>query len=327
MRENHFELGQLIHTRYFIGSAEDADFDELWRQAAAAEEAGFDHLWLGDSVTVLNKGRGDCLTSMAALAMCTRTIRIGTVPLLAALRHPVLLAQALATLDVIAKGRLLIGVSPGPVAEDIRDQFESCGIPASQKAGRLDETLTILRKLWAEEEIGFEGRYFRLDRTGILPKPLQKPGVPIYVAADRSEIGFRRAARLGDGWITALCSVEEFRAARRKLGEFATEAGRDADSLPSLLYATFNLDPDGARARETGWAWMEDFYNQPRRNLGHHCAIFGTPEECGDLIGRYRDAGLTGVIARFASTDLDRQRDLFSTEFKEQLPRSQIGTA
>ena len=316
MQAKDFEFGQLIHTRYFLDRDTDANFDELWEQAAAAEAAGLDHVWLGDSIAVPNKGRGDCLTSMAALAMCTRTIRIGTVPLLASLRNPVLLAQALATLDVIAKGRLLIGVSPGPVADDIRLQFEACGVPASEKAGRLDETLSILRALWAEHRIDFAGRYFRLNETGILPRPLQKPGVPIFVAADRSDIGFRRVARHGDGWITAICSVEEFAAARRKIEVFASAEEREGAALPSMLYATFNLDTDGARARETGWAWMEDFYDQPRGKLDHHCTIFGTPEECADLVRRYRDAGLSGVIARFASTEIERQRNLFAFAFK-----------
>jgi len=92
------EFGLLLHTRQLVRS-EDASksFDQLWAAAAQAEDLGFDHIWLGDSVTVLDKARGDCLTTMAALAARTKKIRLGAVPMLAALRNPVLLAHALAT--------------------------------------------------------------------------------------------------------------------------------------------------------------------------------------------------------------------------------------
>lgn len=320
MSRQHLELGQLIHTRNFIGGDADADFDDLWAQARGAEAAGFDHVWLGDSVTLLNKGRGDCLTTMAALAMVTRSIRIGAVPLLASLRAPVLLAHALATLDVISKGRIVIGVSPGPVAEDIQRQFQACGVPPSEKAGRLSETIEIMRRLWAEDAIDFEGEYGRLEQTGILPKPLQKPSIPIWVAADTGEAGYRRTARLGDGWITALCKLDQFIAARRKIDAYAVEFGRTGQVSPTALYATFNLNADGDSARAEGWAWMEDFFGQPRAALGHHCAIFGTPEDCAAMLRGYVEAGLTAVIARFASPDFDAQRHLFAETQRLPLP-------
>src|SRR5262249_60957434 len=102
------EIGLLLHTRQIVRAEEAAkSFERLWSDAAQAEELGFDHMWLGDSVTVLDKARGDCLTIMAALAARTSKIRIGAVPMLPALRNPVLLAHALATLDVIAKGRIM----------------------------------------------------------------------------------------------------------------------------------------------------------------------------------------------------------------------------
>lgn len=99
------EFGLLMHTRNLIGDGGVADFGPLWEQAATAEQAGFDHLWLGDSVTTPNSPRGDCLTTLAGLAMATERVGLGIVPMLVSLRDPVLLAHALATLDVIARGR------------------------------------------------------------------------------------------------------------------------------------------------------------------------------------------------------------------------------
>ena len=118
------EFGLLLHTRQLIRQEDAAQsFERLWADALQAEEVGFHHIWLGDSVTVLDKARGDCLTTMAALAAHTNRIRIGAVPMLAALRNPVLLAHALATLDVISNGRIILGVSVGPVREYIQRQF------------------------------------------------------------------------------------------------------------------------------------------------------------------------------------------------------------
>src|SRR5437870_1328182 len=104
------EIGVLLHTRQIIRQEDAAkSFDQLWTDGAQAEKLGFDHMWLGDSVTVLDEARGDCLSTMAALAARMSKIRIGAVPMLPALRNPVLFAHALATLDVIWKGRLMLG--------------------------------------------------------------------------------------------------------------------------------------------------------------------------------------------------------------------------
>src|SRR4029077_3035385 len=103
------DIGLLLHTRQIVRQEDAAkSFEQLWSDAAQAEELGFDHIWLGDSVTVLDKARGDCLTTMAALAGRTRRNKIGAVSVLPGLRKPVFLAHALATLDVISKGRIIL---------------------------------------------------------------------------------------------------------------------------------------------------------------------------------------------------------------------------
>ena len=145
------EFGLLLHTRDLVRDQGPTSFDTLWEQAEKAEDAGFDHIWLGDSVTILNRARGDCLTTMAALACKTRRIRLGAVPFLGALRNPVLLAHTLATVDVISQGRVTLAVSVGPTRDYIQRQFEACGVPAGEKAGRLSETIELMRRLWTEE--------------------------------------------------------------------------------------------------------------------------------------------------------------------------------
>jgi len=318
--KDKMEIGVLLHTRQIIRQEDAAkSFDQLWSDAAQSEELGFDHIWLGDSVTVLDKARGDCLTTMAALAARTSKIRIGAVPMLPALRNPVLLAHALATLDVISKGRIILGVSAGPVRDYIQRQFAACGVPPQEKAGRLSESIEIMRRLWSEPTINYDGRYYKLNDVGILPHPAQKPGIPIWIAADRNENGFKRVARLGDGWVTLAPTLERFAAARHKIDQYAQEYGRVGKRPVTALYATFNIQTDGDRARDEGWKWMERFFEQPKEKLGHHFTIFGAPEECVRLLKGYAEAGLTTIIARIASDDVRAQARLLLSEIKPQL--------
>src|SRR5215475_7984503 len=315
------EIGLLLHTRQIVRQEDAAkSFEQLWSDAAQAEELGFDHIWLGDSVTVLDKARGDCLTTMAALASRTTKIRIGAVPMLPALRNPVLLAHALATLDVISKGRIILAVSVGPVREYIQRQFAACGVPPQEKAGRLGESIEIMRRLWTETTVSYDGRYYKLRDVGILPHPAQKPGIPIWIAADRHENAFKRVGRLGDGWVTLAPTPERFAEARHKIHQYAEDHGRPGKCPVTALYAAFNIQTDGDRARAEGWQWMERFFEQPKQKLGHFFAIFGTPEECVRLLKGYVTAGLNTIIARIASDNVRSQARLLLNEIKSQLP-------
>ena len=311
------EIGLLLHTRQLIRADEAAkSFEHLWSDAAQAEELGFDHIWLGDSVTVLDKARGDCLTTTAALAARTSRIRLGIVPMLPALRNPVLLAHALATIDVISNGRIILGVSVGPVRDYIQRQFAACGVPPQEKAGRLSETIEIMRRLWSGTKIDYDGRYFKLHDVGILPHPTRPGGIPIWIAADRNETGFKRVARLGDGWVTLAPTLERFTGARAKIDDYAKEYGRTGKLGVSALYATFNILNDAEKARDQGWRWMENFFGAQRNNLGHHFTIFGTPKECATLLKSYADAGLTTIIARIASDDVRGQARMLFDEVR-----------
>jgi alkanesulfonate monooxygenase SsuD/methylene tetrahydromethanopterin reductase-like flavin-dependent oxidoreductase (luciferase family) len=314
------DIGLLLHTRQIIRQEDAAkSFDQLWADAARAEELGFDHIWLGDSVTVLEKARGDCLTTMAALAARTERIKIGAVPMLPALRNPVLLAHALATLDVISKGRIILGVSVGPVRDYIQRQFAACGVPPQEKAGRLGECIEIMRRLWSEATINYDGRYYKLNNVGVLPHPAQQLQIPIWIAADRNENGFKRVGRLGDGWVTLASTLEKFTATRQKIDRYAGEHGRAGKCPVSALYATFNIQSDGDRARDEGWKWMMNFFQQPKERIGYHFTIFGTPEECVSLLKGYAKAGLTTIIARIASDDARAQARILLNEIKPQL--------
>src|SRR5262245_12977683 len=130
MRSSPIEIGLLLHTRHMIREdGEGSLVRELWETAARAEEMGFDHLWVGDSprLSMQDRAHADCLTVAAALAARTNKIKIGMVPLILAMRNPVLTAHSLATLDVISGGRTIVGVSSGHQYQFAEREFEACG--------------------------------------------------------------------------------------------------------------------------------------------------------------------------------------------------------
>jgi len=315
--KTQFEWGLLLHTRGLLGGADrPPSFDELWESAANAERIGFDHIWLGDTVCVLSRARGDCLTTMAALACKTSRIRIGTVPLFAALRNPVLLAHSLATLDVISSGRISVTASVSPMAEYNERQFVACGVPFHQKAGRLSESIVLMRRLWSEKSLAFDGKYYQFKEIGVLPKPIQKPGIPIWIAAGSNANALRRVARLADGWVTIPRSVEQFSEDRQKLDSYGRELGRQNTVRGSSIYVSVNLNKEGARAKEEGWSWMERFFKRPRKEITHQATLFGTANECAETLRRYIEAGATGMIVRIASSDENTQMQRLTEELK-----------
>lgn len=314
------EIGLLLHTRHLIRDGDEGSHvRELWETAESAEKMGFDHLWVGDSprLSMQDRAHADCLTVTAALAARTNKIKIGTVPLILAMRNPVLTAHSLATLDVISGGRTIVGVSSGHQYQFAQREFEACGVPYNQKAGRLNESIQLLRRLWTEPSFAFSGKYYRFDDLGIEPKPVQRP-IPIWIAASDNDNALRRVARLGDGWFTVAHTVAQFIERRRKIDHYAKEYGRPSERMPSVLFAAFHLS-HGARTEEEGWGLAESYFRQPRTKLGHLSAFFGTPEQCAEKLRAYIKGGMTGIVARFVAEDVQTQMRLMLDELRPRL--------
>jgi probable F420-dependent oxidoreductase len=321
MPSSSVEFGLLLHTRHWIREDQArSHIAELWEAAAHAEKIGFDHVWVGDSprLSLLDRAHADCLIVMAALAAKTSRIKIGTVPLIMALRNPVLLAHALATLDVISAGRILVGVSSVHQYPHAQREFDACGVPFHQRAGRLSESIRLIRRLWTEDSFAYDGKYYQFGEIAIEPKPVQRP-IPIWIAAGDNENALRRVARLGDGWFTVAHTSEQFIARREKIDSYAKEYERKDKAIPAALFATFHLDANGERAREEGWSLAERYFRQPRAKLDHLSPLFGTPQECALKLQAYIDSGLTTVVARLVAPNPSSQMRLLIEELKSRL--------
>ena len=192
------KLGLLLPTRgLLLGESAPENADRVLDMARRAEDAGLDSVWVGDSL--IAKPRLEPLSTLAAVAACTKRVRLGTAVLLAALRHPVLLAQTMATVDLISQGRLLIAAGVGGAFNDEqRAEWRAAGVSPSRRASRLEEVLEIVKGLGSGQPLDFPGRHFDLERVSMEPLPVQSGGVPLLLACHwraQQDAQFQRAAR------------------------------------------------------------------------------------------------------------------------------------
>jgi alkanesulfonate monooxygenase SsuD/methylene tetrahydromethanopterin reductase-like flavin-dependent oxidoreductase (luciferase family) len=280
--------------------------------ARLAEDAGVDSVWVGDSLVA--KPRLEPLAALAAVAASTTRVGLGTSVLLAALRHPVLLAQTAATVDQLSNGRLTLAMGVGGAFTDAqKNEWATAGVAKRTRVTRMEEMVEIMRGLWSGYPVTFHGKHFDLDEVSLGYRPYQRPGVSILLATHSGEGRSRqpaRAARLSDGIISISDTPEEFAAVRARVAEEAAVINRSPNELKSVYYMTVNLDPDAARGREEGVRWVTDYYGL--NFWGDRWGPYGDTGGVIDLIRRFTDAGADEVIVRFASYDQPRQMELFA---------------
>jgi probable F420-dependent oxidoreductase len=261
---------------------------DLWRLADLCETAGIDSLWLADRL--LGPGL-EPLTALGAVAGRTRRLKFGTAALVLPFRSPVLAAKAIATLDVLSEGRVFPVVGVGV---DQPREWAAAGVPPGTRGARTDEAMTVMRRLWLEEEVSHRGSYFTLDRVRLLPRPVQAPP-PLWVGGS-SEAALRRAGRLGDGWLASLVGPEAFARGVARIREHAAAAGREvpADHFGTII--PFVLAP----TPEAGWRAAEPYLPRDRADEAtlRRVVATGPPEAVAAAIERYVAGGGTKFVLR-----------------------------
>ncbi|MDE2842425.1 MAG: LLM class flavin-dependent oxidoreductase [Chloroflexota bacterium] len=307
------KIGFLLPTRGLL-LAEDRpqSANRILELACRAEEGGLDSVWVGDSLTA--KPRLEPLTTLAAVAARTSRVRLGTAVLLMALRHPVLLAQTLGTVDLISQGRLMIAAGVGGAFNAEQEgEWQAAGVSARRRAGRLEEMVRIIKSLGRGDTVDFAGRHFDLDSVTVKPWPVQKDGVPIFLACHwrsrAKDAQIRRAARLADGVISISDTPEEHTRVIEAVRAEAAEAGRDPDSIETVMYLTVNMDTDLARAEAESERYLLGYYGA--EIWGDRWGPFGGPERVKERISEYLDAGAETVVVRFASFEPEQQLSTF----------------
>src|SRR6476660_6066500 len=163
-------FGVLLPTREAVMSAR-SDPSSLLQLGERAEALGFYSVWVGDSLTA--RPRIDALSTLAAVGARTQRVRLGTAIFLAALRHPVLLAYQLASLDGISGGRMDLGIGFGRRGEPTQEhEFKNLGLDPGARMKMSEEIIHVMRRLWCEDDVTHEGKFTRFDHVTIEPKPV-----------------------------------------------------------------------------------------------------------------------------------------------------------
>jgi len=232
-----------------------ADPEAQVRVARAAEEAGFDSIWTGEHVAMPIRNNPvpaapetpflDSIVALTNVAAHTRRVRLGTGILVLPHHNPVLIAKALASLDVVSGGRLITGFAAGYVEAE----FAALGVDFHRRGAIADEYLAAIRALWTEELPRFHGRFAAFDGIRFEPKPVQQPHPPIVVGGHAAP-ALRRAAREGDGWYGFGLTVEAAAPLIRELERLRRELGR-ADAPFEISLTTFEPVDAALVARAT----------------------------------------------------------------------------
>jgi probable F420-dependent oxidoreductase len=236
-------------------------------------------------------GGGDALeqlTLMAFVAGRTRTLRLVTSVMILPYRNPVVTAKMLATIDVLSRGRVTVGVGVGW----LREEFEALDSPDFERRGAAgDEYLRIFKTLWTQDPASFTGEFYRFGPLRCLPRPVQQPHPPIWIGG-HSAPALRRAARLGDGWhpVGANPAVPlrpaELRASLEQLHRMTEAEGRD----PAALTISFK-----APVYDTSVTTLAGAERRP---------FSGTEQQVADDIGAYEKVGVSELVFDFRSEHL-----------------------
>jgi alkanesulfonate monooxygenase SsuD/methylene tetrahydromethanopterin reductase-like flavin-dependent oxidoreductase (luciferase family) len=309
------EIGVLLPTREAVMSGR-FETAPLLRMAERVEALGYDSVWVGDSL--LARPRFEPLTLLAAVAARTTRVQLGTAVLLPALRHPLVLAHLVATVDRIAEGRLLLGVGIAPDSPAVRREFEAAGVPFAQRVGRLVESIDICRHLWTGEPVTVKGRYHTLTAAQLTPTPHRPGGPPIWMGGE-VEAATQRAGRLAEAWVPNSVTPQAWAAGWPRVQAEAQAAGRKRDAVAPALYTTIHVDPDPEAARRALHGFVQSYYGAPYETIariqGFHA---GDAESCVAHLRAFINAGVRHIVLRFGGGDQTVQLERTTREI---LPR------
>jgi len=267
---------------------EGADF--LWSLCDLCERTGIDSIWLSDRLSS-PVPVPEVMTTLAAIAARTTTLKFGPSVIVLPYRTPVVAAKEMATVDWLSRGRLFPAVGVGV---ELPREFEASGVAFRERGRRTDEAIRVIRMLWTQDEVTFQGEFYKLDRITVLPKPWQSPP-PIWIGG-KSEAAQKRTARLGDGWMPSFITPDEFRTGVERVQELAAAERREvpADHFGTLINFALAESPDAAAAMAGPFI--------PRGRVDEatirQCTAFGPAEVVASRIEEYVKGGGSKFILR-----------------------------
>ena len=274
----------------YPGIPDDRLFDHVIAQAQAAERAGFDMVTVMDHFYQI-RGVGpetapmlEAYTTLSAIAAHTSRVKLGTLVTGVTYRNPALLAKQVTTLDVISKGRAILGIGAAwNEDEHIGYGFEFP--PIARRMDRLNEAVTIARLMFTEERPSFEGKYYRIERALNVPRPIQKGGPKILIGGSGEKRTLRILAEHGDigHWFGG--ALDDLKRKKQVFEEHCAAVGRN----PAEVMLTLGIGIILADNEKDAKAILERVPAE-RRPMIHAL----TPDQAAEFLRPYLDAGFTG---------------------------------
>jgi len=313
------KIGILLPTREIIlKDKPPGDAHEILEISRYAENQNLDSLWVGDSI--LAKPRLDPLITLAAVATITENIRLGTSIYIPSLRDPVILAHTIMSINLIAGGRLMLGVGAGGTFNQSQiDEWEILNIDPTTRGSRLDEILNILRLFSTQERIEFKGQHFEIKANSLFHNINAAQTYPILcVCHGRNNIQnqFIRAAK-HQGLISISDYPNELQYAIRRLEDYSRELSMPNQKYQAVFYMTININDNKSIAVNEADSFINKYYGI---NIWQdRWGPFGEASKIIDRANEYVEAGATTLIFRFASFNQMEQIERFCNQIQNKI--------
>ena len=331
------KIGFFITNQYLPGESMPRKIEESAEQVRAARDAGFDLICTGQHYLAAPYQMSASFPLLARMAAEAGDMEVAATVVLVPLHNPVELAESVATMDAICNGRFIFGVGLGYRDEE----YTAFGLERGERVSRLREALEVMKLLWTQEEVEFEGKYYRVPRVSPATRPVQQPHPPIWVAAN-NDVAIRRAARWGYPWLVNPHATMEMVAGQWQGYKAALEqAGQPTpEALPMMreLYvaqdretAYVESEPYLASKYAAYAAWGQDkalpgeeSFSVPYQDLARDRFLLGSPEDVVGEIRRYeRELGVNYLIFRMQWPGMSQEQTLRQIELlgREVIPR------
>jgi probable F420-dependent oxidoreductase len=306
-----------------FGCSAHIDARELPAFARRAEELGYDRVATGEHLQDGNPPRPTLLALplMAAAAGATTRIRVMTGIVIAPLYHPVMLAKMVATVDQVSNGRLDFGIGLSG-QRGTKIEYDIVNVPIETRGRRANEMLHVMRRLWTEAHVTHKGEIFQFEDATLLPRPVQEPHPPIWVAG-RSDAAMKRAGTLGDGWLPYLFTVRRLKESNDAVRTYGEAAGRDMSRFRFGVVQPTAIADDPKEALALAVENVGQRYVTRERSaedIAKSLCITGTPKDCVKAIQDRVDAGVRDFVFSFLAEDAHGIRRQMEAMSKHVLP-------
>lgn len=311
--------------------------------ARQAESLGYDSIWVNDHLTWteeihrthISSGSDDsqtgnnnpdfyeAITTLSYLAGIVRSIRLGIACVVVPCRNPLLAAKQIASLDVLCKGRLDIGLGIGSPSTMQSREYEVLGVNRKLRGKIADDYIRAMKTIWTSQPSTYAGQFVSFKDAEICPKPYQKPHPPLWIGG-WTEAAMQRAAAVGDGWLPAWLLPDDIDERFREVKQMASQSGRNPEAIHLGIEVYGCIEEDSNKARENGLGTLaigrSTFERLMTVNQLAAVSLIGSPEEIRRTVRAYVDAGVSHFEIKFIYPTLERHSEMLRLFAREILP-------